>query len=106
MRVPGFARMYTSLVLGRMASSMASVAMVLFVLQRYHSPELAGATAFCASLPGIIVSPIAGAMLDRYGRARLIIVDYVVAAITLGAIGGLSAAGTLSPPLLLGIVVL
>jgi MFS family permease len=89
-----------------MASSMASVAMVLFVLQRYHSPELAGATAFCASLPGILVSPVAGALLDRYGRARLIIVDYIVAALTLGAIGGLSAFQTLSPPVLLSIVVL
>ena len=106
MRVPGFARMYTSLVLGRMASSMASVAMVLFVLQRYHSPELAGATAFCASLPGILVSPIAGALLDRYGRARLIVLDYVIAALTLGAVGVLSAAHLLPPPLLLFVVVL
>jgi MFS family permease len=106
MRVPGFARMYTSLVFGRMANSMGSVAMVLFVLQRYHSPELAGATAFCGSLPGILVSPIGGALLDRYGRARLIMVDYVVAAVTLGAIAVLSLAHTLSPPTLLVIVVL
>ena len=106
MRVPGFARMYTSLVLGRMANSVGSVAMVLFVLQRYHSPELAGATAFCASLPGILVSPVAGALLDRYGRARLIILDYVVAALTLGAIAMLSFAHDLPPPLLLFVVVL
>jgi len=106
MRVPGFARMYTSLVFGRMANSMGSVAMVLFVLQRFHSPELAGATAFCASLPGILVSPIGGALLDRYGRARLIMVDYVVAAVTLGAIAVLSLAHNLSSPVLLVIVVL
>jgi MFS family permease len=106
MRVPGFARMYTSLVLGRMANSMGSVAMVLFVLQRYHSPELAGATAFCASLPGIVLSPVGGALLDRYGRARLIMLDYVIAAVTLGAIAFLSLARFLPPPLLLVIVVL
>ncbi|HZQ48883.1 MAG TPA: MFS transporter [Candidatus Dormibacteraeota bacterium] len=106
MRVPGFARMYTSLVLGRMANSVGSVAMVLFVLQRYHSPELAGATAFCASLPGILVSPVAGALLDRYGRARLIILDYFIAAVTLGAIAILSFAHALPPPLLLFVVVL
>ena len=98
--------MYTSLVLGRMANSVGSVAMVLFVLQRYHSPELAGATAFCASLPGILVSPIGGALLDRYGRARLIMLDYVIAALTLGAIAVLSLAHRLPPPLLLFIVVL
>jgi len=106
MRVPGFARMYTSLVLGRMANSIGSVAMVLFVLQRYHSPELAGATAFCASMPGILLSPVAGALLDRYGRARLIMLDYVIAAATLGAIAVLSLGHSLPPPLLLTIVVL
>jgi predicted MFS family arabinose efflux permease len=88
------------------ASSIGSVAMVLFVLERYHSPGLAGITAFNASLPGVLVSPIAGALLDQYGRARLILLDYVVAALTLGAIGGLSAVHTLSPPALIFIVVL
>jgi predicted MFS family arabinose efflux permease len=106
MRVPGFARLYAALLLGRMASSMGSVAMVLFVLERYHSPGLAGITAFTASLPGILVSPIAGALLDQYGRARLIMLDYLVAALALAAIGALSVALTLSPPALLFIVVL
>src|SRR3989441_12865593 len=59
MRVPGFARLYAGLLLGRMGGSMLFVALVLFVLQRYHSPQLAGATAFMAALPGIVVSPVA-----------------------------------------------
>src|SRR5216684_7303745 len=104
MRVPGFARLYTGLLLGRMGGSMLFVALVLFVLQRYHSPQLAGATAFMAALPGIVVSPLAGALLDRYGRARLVVLDYVVAAAALGSIAALSAAHLLPPPLLLAIV--
>jgi predicted MFS family arabinose efflux permease len=104
MRVPGFTRLYAGLLLGRMAGSMLFVALVLFVLQRYHSPQLAGATAFMAALPGIVVSPLAGAMLDRYGRARLVVLDYTVAAAALGLIAGLSALHLLAAPLLLVIV--
>jgi predicted MFS family arabinose efflux permease len=104
MRVPGFARLYAGLLLGRMGGSMTFVALVLFVLERYHSPQLAGVTAFMAALPGIIVSPLAGALLDRYGRARLVVLDYAVAAISLGLIAGLSALHLLPAPLLLAIV--
>jgi MFS family permease len=104
MRVPGFARLYTGLLLGRMGGSMTFVALVLFVLQRYHSPSLAGATAFMAFLPGVVVSPLAGALLDRFGRARLVVLDYAVAAAALGLIATLSALHVLPPPLLLAIV--
>ena len=104
MRVTGFKRLYAGLLLGRMAGSMLFVALVLFVLQRYHSPQLAGGTAFMAALPGIAVSPLAGALLDRYGRARLVVLDYVVAAVALGFIASLSALHLLAAPLLLVIV--
>ena len=104
MRVPGFARLYAGLLLGRMGGSMMFVALVLFVLQRYQSPELAGVTAFAAAIPGVFVSPLAGALLDRYGRARLIVLDYLTAAIALVAVAVLSAAHELPPPLLLAIV--
>jgi MFS family permease len=104
MRVPGFARLYTGLLLGRTGSTMMYVALILFVLERYHSPQLAGVTAFLAALPGVVVSPIAGALLDRYGRARLVVLDYVVAAVALASIAGLSALHALPPPFLLAIV--
>ena len=102
--MPGFTRLYTGLLLGRMGGSMTFVALVLFVLQRYHSPQLAGVTAFMAALPGIAVSPLAGALLDRYGRARLVVLDYAVAALALALIAVLSALHSLPPPLLLVVV--
>jgi MFS family permease len=60
---------------------MLNVALVLFVLQRFHSPTLAGIVVFVLIVPGLLVSPIAGALLDRYGRIRLMLVDYTVAAL-------------------------
>lgn len=83
---------------------MAAVTLVLFVLARYHSPQLAGLTLFLAVMPGMVVSPIAGALLDRYGRARLVIVDDLIAALTGVSIAVLSWLHALPSPLLLLIV--
>ncbi len=51
-------------------------------------------------MPGILLSPIAGALLDRHGRVRLIVVDYIVAMTTMVLVGGLAMAGLLTAPLL------
>jgi MFS family permease len=104
LRVPGFARLYAGLLLGRVGGSMVTVALVLFVLQRYHSPQLAGLTAFLSIFPGLVVSPLAGALLDRHGRARLVVLDYLIAAFTVSLIGVLSANHVLPSGLLLAIV--
>lgn len=82
---------------------MLSVGLVLFVLSRYHSPQLAGATAFFSLFPGLVVSPLAGALLDRYGRVRLVTVDYIAAAVILITLSGLSAAHALPPTVLLAL---
>ena len=78
--------------------------LVLFVLERYQSPQLAGITAFLAILPGLLLAPLAGALLDRYGRARLVVAYYLIAALAAGLIAGLSVAHALPPPVLLIIV--
>jgi MFS family permease len=83
---------------------MAQLVMVLFVLERYHSPALAGLTVFAATAPGVIVSPIAGALLDRHGRKWLIVLDQIVAAAALFLIGALALGNFLPPALLVAIV--
>lgn len=96
--------MYAGLLLGRVGGQMATVVLVLFVLARYHSPQLAGLTAFLAIFPGLVVSPLAGALLDRHGRTRLVVLDYVIAGLSVALIAALSASGLLPSPLLLAIV--
>ena len=102
--IPTFPRLASSVMLARTASQMMQLALVLFVLGRFHSPTLAGITVFLAIAPGIVMSPIAGALLDRHGRVRLITLDYSVGALGLFLIAGLDAAGRLTPPALLPIV--
>ena len=103
LRLPSLGRVLASMIVSRIAQSMVGVAIVLFTLREYGSPALAGIVTLAYVLPGLLVSPIAGALLDRHGRIRLVIVDYCVAAAALGLIGGLSLADSLPAPLLVAI---
>jgi predicted MFS family arabinose efflux permease len=87
----------------RIAQSMVNVAMVLFALTVYRSVPLAGLVGVALALPGIVFSPVAGALLDRHGRVRLVLIDYLLAAGSLGLIAFLAAIGRLPVWLLLSI---
>jgi MFS family permease len=87
-----------------MGGQMMIVTLVLLVLGRYHSPQLAGFTAFLGIFPGLLLAPLAGALLDRRGRAMLMSLDYLIAAAAAGLIAGLAAKNALPPPALLTIV--
>jgi MFS family permease len=86
LHVRGFPRLAVATLLVRAGASMWQLALVLFVLQRYGSASLAGISVFLAIAPGVIVSPLAGALLDRYGRVRLMVSDYAASAIALTGI--------------------
>ncbi len=87
----GFLPLLLSSLLTRTATQMWTVGIVLFALERYHSPSIAGISIFVLIFPGLTVSPIAGALLDRHGRKRLMRLDFTVAAICLTTIVTLAA---------------
>lgn len=93
--VPSLGRIVLGMALARIAQAMVAIALVLFTLVEYHSPELAGLVTFASIFPGIAISPIAGVLLDRHGRIRLMILDYLVAASALVVIAGLASAHAL-----------
>ncbi len=99
--VPGVSRLAWTMLSARLGGSIWQLGLVLFVLQLYHSPVLAGLAVFVGWMPGLLVSPLAGALLDRLGRVKLVVLDYVVAAASTLALGGLAIAGHLPPWLLL-----
>jgi MFS family permease len=104
LRVPGFSRVVLGTLLARLGGQMFEIVLVLFVLQRYQSPSLAGLTVLLSILPGLALSPVAGALLDRQGRLRLMILDYAVTGALMATIVALSLGHRLPPPLLLMIV--
>lgn len=95
LRVPGFRQLLVSSLLTRTASQMWTVGLVIFALQRYHSPGVAGLSLFLLIFPGLLLSPIAGALLDRHGRKRLMTLDFIVAAVCLTVIVLLAGANRL-----------
>jgi MFS family permease len=102
--IRGFPRLVASMILARVAGQMVALILILLALEHYGSAELAGLVTFMAVAPGIVASPIAGALLDRHGRTRLVVLDYFIAAASLALIAGLAAGDALPVPLLLLIV--
>ena len=66
--------------LARLAARMFALAIVLYALTRTGSPVLAGWLAFAAVAPGLAISPIAGALIDRVGSVWAISVDMAASA--------------------------
>ena len=83
---------------------MFSVLLVLFVLETDHSAALSGIAVMCSQVPGIIVSPIAGALLDRGSRLWLMRLDYLVGSTCITVIGVLSLLHSLPTWLMLVVV--
>ena len=103
-RIRSFPRLATGVMLARIANQMLLLTLVLLVLQRFHSPTLAGITVFLSIAPGVALSPVAGALLDRHGRIRLMTLDYLVGFVALALIGVIDISGRLTPIVLLPIV--
>lgn len=106
LRVPTLGRVLLSMQVARVAQSMVGVALVLFTLDRFGSPAFAGLVTFASIFPGLLLSPVAGALLDRHGRIRLVLLDYVVALLAMIVIGGLAVLDVLPGPLLVLIAVI
>lgn len=92
---PGFPSLIGGMGLARVGQQMSAIAIVLFTLARFHSPSLAGVAVFLLTGTGLLVSPLAGALLDRHGRIRLVTLDYALGAVCFGLIAGLDRAGHL-----------
>jgi len=96
----------TATCLSRLAGRMFALAIVLYALARFGSPVLAGWLSFAAVAPGLAISPLAGALLDRFGAARAIAVDMAASAICLIALVAADRLGVATAPVLIALVTL
>ena len=88
-----FVLLQTGQMLSAAGSQVASIAYPLLVLALTHSPARAGIVGFATLLPGLLVAPIAGAIVDHVDRKRLMIVSDVGRAALLGGLAGLIYSG-------------
>jgi nitrate/nitrite transporter NarK len=87
--------------LARLAGRLLSLAVVLYALARFASPALAGWLAFTAIAPGLLISPLAGTVLDRIGSARAIAVDMAASGVLILVLVASDLRGHANPATLL-----
>ena len=90
--------------LARLGGTMWSLALVLYALEHFHSPGVAGAATFFSRVPGLLATPLAGALLDRHSRVHLIAIDLGVAITTVVAIIVLDRSAVLTPQVFVAVV--
>ncbi len=103
LRHPGIGRIVVSMLLSRLGDGMWMVTVILFALHHFHSPLIAGIAAAAGQIPNKFLAPLVGTLLDRHGRTRLVLLDYIVAATCLASIATLSLANHLSEVVYLAI---
>jgi MFS family permease len=103
---PGVAALLVAILLARLAGRMLSLAIVLYALGRFASPALAGWLSFALVAPGLVVSPVAGALLDRIGAGWAVALDMAASAAVLLALVGCDLLGWASPGSLFALVAL
>ena len=104
LRIDAVGNLLLAASLARLAERMLGLSVVLYALQRFQSPQLAGWVAFAAMAPGLLVGPLAGALLDRIGAARAIALDMACSAGCIVVLGALCLARIDSAGSLLSLV--
>ncbi|UED86562.1 MFS transporter [Streptomyces profundus] len=86
--------------LSRLAHGMLIFVVVLYAIDEFDSAVVAGLSGFFLTFPGFLVSPVAGAVLDRFGALRAVAFDMVASAFFMSAIVTLAVSGAMTPTLL------
>ena len=86
LRTPEVRALLLATLLSRLAGRMFALAIVLYALVQMDSPVLAGWLAFAAMAPGLAISPVAGALIDRVGSVWAISVDMAASAACVAAL--------------------
>jgi hypothetical protein len=103
LEVPDIRALLIATLLSRLAGRMFALAIVLYALTRLGSPVLAGWLAFAALAPGLAISPVAGALIDRVGSVWAITVDMAASATCVAALIAVDLLGWTNPAVLLAL---
>jgi predicted MFS family arabinose efflux permease len=101
LRTPDVRALLLATCLSRLAGRMFALTIVLYALALARSPVLAGWLAFASVAPGLVISPLAGALIDRAGSKWAITVDMVASAMLVAALVLADRLGGADAPVLL-----
>jgi MFS family permease len=88
--------LWTGQVVSTIGSEVSALAFPLLVLALTGSPAKAGVVGFAQTLPNLFLYLIAGVLVDRWDRKRIMIVADVIRAVALGSIAIALVAGDLA----------
>jgi MFS transporter, DHA3 family, macrolide efflux protein len=92
----GFTLVWVGQLVSVLASNMSSFALTIWAYQETGSATTLGLVSACFTVPFILISPIAGAMVDRYDRRLMMMVSDLGAVAATAAILVLKATGRLA----------
>ena len=104
LRTPGLSALLGSISLMRFGGGLIQLTLILYTLQEWGSSALVGLVVLASWLPGILMSPIAGLLMDTRRRVPLVILDLCIASTGVFAIFALARVDLLEPWLLVTIV--
>ena len=106
LREPDMRALLLATCLARLGWRMIALAIVLYALRRAGGPALAGWLSFALVAPGLVISPIAGALIDRAGGVWAITADMAASTACLLALALVDRIGWASTPVLLSLTTL
>ncbi len=92
----GFTIVMVGQIISILASYMSNFAMTIWAYQKTGSATVLGVISLCFMVPFLLVSPIAGAMVDRYNRKLMMMVSDLGAVLATTGILILNATGRLA----------
>lgn len=106
LKIPDLPMLMVSATLSRAAERMFLLTLVLFALDSFPTPATAGWLAFIAAAPGLAISPIAGAVLDRIGPTIAVRADTLASTLLIGLIALVGLSGVENETVLFFLVAL
>ena len=91
----GFTLVWAGQIVSVLASNMTGFALTIWMFQQTRSATAMGIMSVCFLAPFLLISPFAGAMVDRYNRKLMMMVSDLVAVTATAAILILQATGHL-----------
>src|SRR3954451_14111545 len=92
-----FTTLWAGYLLSVLGSSLTSLALGAWVFQQTGSATQYGLVVVMAFLPGIVVTPVAGVLADRWPRGTVLIVGNVLSGLTILGLAELFMADQLKP---------
>jgi MFS family permease len=96
----------TANVLGGVCNAVVMVVIPWLILERTGSPAAAGLAAALSALPGIVIAPVVGVLVDRIGRKAVSVVSDLLSGVSVVLFPVLDAFGVLGYGVILALTIM